>query len=298
MTRADIALVVIAAILAALWWGFAQQGSIGMWLRRNWNRMRPYVSSYARHSPATFVYAGVLMVTTWVIAGSNQRIADALLRAQSTNISNLRHHAVDVLVRSAFWSGTSYALPTIALVAVVLAPAEFWLGTRRAIAVFAIGHVGATLLTAAGIALALHFGTAPRGIERTIDVGISYGTFCIAGVLTYRLPRPWRYAWALGLLIVFSIMAATSGEFVDYGHLVSVVLGLACYPLTWGKAVRERARVPLYRPWLPAREETVELLTDGRRTGRGLRLRPTALGRIMPQALRQRGARIRTSRPG
>ena len=249
MSRADIAMAAIVAVVAILWWGFAQQGTVGKWLRGNWVRVQPYVSSYVRSSPATFVYAGVLMVTTWVVAGSNQRLADALLREQSTNLSNLRHHAIDALVRSAFWSGTSYALPTIALLAVVLAPAEFWLGTRRAVAVFAIGHVGATLLTAAGIAIALHFGAAPRGIERTIDVGISYGTYCIAGVLTYRLPRPWRYAWAAGLLAIFSGESALSSEFSNYGHLVSVLLGLACYPLTWSAAVRERARVPMYRPW-------------------------------------------------
>ncbi len=249
MSRADIALVVIGVVVALLWWGFAQQGAVGGWLRGSWGRVRPFVSSYVRSSPATFVYAAVLMVTTWVVAGSNQRLADALLREQSTNLANLRHHAIDALVRSAFWSGTSYALPTIALLAVVLAPAEFWLGTRRAVAVFAIGHVGATLLTAAGIAIALHFGAAPRGIERTIDVGISYGTYCIAGVLTYRLPRPWRYAWAVGLLAIFSAESAASGEFSNYGHLVSVLLGLACYPLTRSAAVRERARVPIYRPW-------------------------------------------------
>ncbi|TAK66981.1 MAG: hypothetical protein EPO22_03340 [Dehalococcoidia bacterium] len=286
----DIGPVVMAVVVAALWWGFAQQGGVGRWLRRNWSRVRPYVTSYVRSSPATFVYAGVLMVTTWVVAGANDQLAEALLREQSTNLSNLRHHAVDVMVRSAFWSGTSYALPTIALLAVVLAPAESWLGTRRAIAVFAIGHVGATLLTAAGIALALHFGAAPHGIERTIDVGISYGTFCIAGVLTYRLPRPWRYAWAAGLLAIFATRAGVTGEVSDYGHLVSVALGLACYPLTWGQAVRERALAPLYRPWLvpvtvadaPTGEPAAPELTASRRSRHRGRRRRSASRAVAP----------------
>jgi len=254
MSRPDIMVVVVAGIAAALSYAFGHGGETGSRLRGAWERVRPYVFSYVRSSPATFVYAGIIMVTTWVIAGSNQRLADALLREQSTNLTNLRHHAIDVLVRSAFWSGTSYALPTIALLAVVLAPAEFWLGTRRAITVFAVGHIGATLLTAAGIAVAVHFGRAPRGIERTIDVGVSYGAYCIAGVLTYRVPAPWRYAWAAGLLGAFALTSAIGGEFSDYGHLVSVLLGLACYPLTRSAPVRERARVPIYRPWLPARD--------------------------------------------
>jgi hypothetical protein len=289
MSRPDIFVVVIAGLAMVLTYAFAQDGAVGGRLRDGWRRLRPYVSSYIGSSPASFVYGGILMVTTWVIAGSNQRLADALLRAQSTNLTNLRHHAIDVLVRSAFWSGTSYALPTIALLAVVLAPAEFWLGTRRAITVFAIGHIGATLLTAAGIALAVHFGRAPRGIERTIDVGVSYGAYCIAGVLTYRLPAPWRYAWAAGLLAVFSATSAVTGEFSDYGHLTSVLLGLACYPLTTSLAVRERAHVPLYRPWVPAATAAaspgIAPSLGGpftRAVWRWFRRRPRASGRAAP----------------
>ncbi len=185
-----------------------------------------------------------------MLAGSNGRVANALLRAQSTNLSNLRHNAVDVLIRSAFWSESSYALPVVALLAIVLAPAEFWLGTGRAILIFAIGHVGSTLLTALGIDLALHFGHAPQGIEHSIDVGVSYGAYCVAGVLTYRLRAPWRYVWAFGLLGVLVLVAIAHVTFSDYGHVVSVLLGLACYPVTRAPSALQRSRVPMYRPWL------------------------------------------------
>ncbi len=255
MSRPDIMLLVIAGLVAAVWYVVAHEWPAGVRLRQGWVRVKPYAFSYVKSSPATFLYAVVIMLTTWIVAGSNQRLASALLRDQSTNLSNLRHHAIDVLLRSAFWSGSSYALPTIALLAVVLAPAEFWLGTRRAILVFAIGHIGATLLTAAGLQLALHFGRAPQGIERTIDVGVSYGTVCVAGVLAYRLPAPWRYAWAAGLLGVFGLKAGLSGDFADYGHVAAVLLGYACYPLTLDAGVRERGRVPIYRPWLRERRE-------------------------------------------
>jgi hypothetical protein len=253
MSRPDIVLLVIAGLVAAVWYTVAHEWPAGVRLRQGWARVKPYAFAYVRSSPATFLYAGVIMLTTWIVAGSNQRLASALLRDQSTNLSNLRHHAIDVLLRSAFWSGSSYALPTIALLAVVLAPAEFWLGTRRAILVFAIGHIGATLLTAAGLQLALHFGRAPQGIERTIDVGASYGTMCVAGVLAYRLPGPWRYAWAVALLGGVGVKAGLSGGFADYGHVAAVLLGYACYPLTLDAGVRERGRVPIYRPWLRER---------------------------------------------
>ena len=232
------------------WYAISHDWRLGRLLRRCWAKVGPHASSYVRSSPATFLYAGVITFTTWTLAGSNGRVANALLRAQSTNLSNLRQNAVDVLIRSAFWSGYTYAVPVIALLAIVLAPAEFWLGTGRAILIFAIGHVGATLLTAMGIDLAVHVGHAPRGIENSIDVGISYGTFCIAGVLTYRLGAPWRYLWIVGLLGALALVAAINATFSDYGHVVSVLLGLACFPLTRTPGALQRGRVPMYRPWL------------------------------------------------
>jgi hypothetical protein len=254
MSRPDIVLLVIAGVVSVVWYAIAQEWPAGVRLRRSWLKVKPYAAAYVKSSPATFVYAAVIMLTTWIVAGSNQRLASAVLRDQSTNLSNLRHHAIDVLLRSAFWSGSSYALPTIALLAFVLAPAEFWLGTRRATFVFAIGHVGATLLTAVGIQLALHFGRAPQDIERTIDVGASYGAVCLVGVLVYRLSPPWRYAAAAGLLAAFGLKAGLSDSFSDYGHVAALLLGYACYPFTRAAEVRERASVPIYRPWLRAPE--------------------------------------------
>ena len=113
-------------------------------LHRSWRRIEPYVGAYVRCSPATFIYAGVIFVTTWVAAGLSSVQRNALLRSQSTNLHNLRAHPVDVLFRSAFWSGTTVYLPFLILLVVVLAPAEEWLGTFRLILVFWLGHVGAT----------------------------------------------------------------------------------------------------------------------------------------------------------
>jgi hypothetical protein len=262
MSRTDAVLLVSAGLGLFSWYAIAHEWAIGRLPARWWRFIRPYVSSYVTSSPATFVYAGIIAFTTWVLAGSNGRLANALLRAQSTNLSNLRHHAVDVLIRSAFWSGFSYALPFIALFAIVLAPAEFWLGTGRAILVFAVGHVGATLLTAAGIDLAVHFGHAPRGIENSIDVGVSYGTFCVAGVLTYRLRAPWRYLWLFGMLGALVLVAAVDASFSDYGHVVSVLLGLACYPVTRAPGAVQRRGVPMYRPWLLKMSSGVRVSDD------------------------------------
>jgi hypothetical protein len=221
-------------------------------LVRGWRRAEPYLGTYVRRSPATFVYAGIIFVTTWVAAGLNSSQRDALLRTQSTNLDNLRAHPIAVLFRSAFWSGTTLYLPFLALLAVILAPAEVWLGTFRLILIFALGHVGATLLTAVAISHGFFSAPGHTGIARTIDVGVSYGTFCVAGVLTYRLPRLLGSLYVAALLLIFGLFAFVVGRtFTDCGHFLSVLIGLSAYPFVRAEGVVERARSPLYRPWLP-----------------------------------------------
>jgi hypothetical protein len=203
-----------------------------------------------RNSPATFIYAGVIFVTTWVVAGLPASIRDELLRTQSTNLHNLRVHPIDVLFRSAFWSGATVFLPFLLLLAVVLAPAEEWLGTFRLILLFVVGHVGATLLTAVALSHGLYSSSGEEGIAHTIDVGVSYGAFCIAAVLTYRLPKPWRWPYAAALLVLFSIFAFVVGRtFTDFGHFLSILIGFAAYPFVRAESVVARAQRPLYRPW-------------------------------------------------
>jgi len=250
MDRFDL----ITLIVVGLAW-FTAVGAAHHWpgastLHRLWRRVEPYLGSYVRNSPATFIYGGFIFVTTWVAAGLPSRQRDALLRTQSTNLHNLRTHPVDVLFRSAFWSGSTLFLPFLLLLVVVLAPAEEWLGTFRLILIFALGHVGATLITAVAISHGFFSSSGEAGIARTIDVGVSYGAFCIAGVLTYRLPLRFRLPYAAALLVVFGLLAFVMGKtFTDFGHFVSVLIGLAAFPFVRARSVVERSLRPLYRPW-------------------------------------------------
>jgi hypothetical protein len=247
--------IVVLSVVAVAW--LTGVGAAHNWLgasslHRGWRRIEPYLGSYVRNSPATFIYAGIIFVTTWVAAGLPAVQRNALLRTQSTNLHNLRIHPVDVLLRSAFWSGSTTYLPFLLLLAVVLAPAEEWLGTFRLILIFLLGHVGATLVTAVALSHGLFTSTGGTGLAKTIDVGVSYGAFCVAAVLAYRLPMPWRVAYAAALVAIFATLAFVIGRtFTDFGHLASVVIGLAAYPFTRARSVRERAHRPLYRPWLP-----------------------------------------------
>jgi hypothetical protein len=253
VNRLDIFLLALAAVAGLASLAAARGWPGGLWLHRLRVRFAPYVLTYMRRSPATFTYAAILVVTTWVVAGVGPRISLALLRSQSTNLDNLRSHPFDVLFRSMFWSGSTTVLPVIALLALILAPAEVWLGTARLIFVFVVGHVGATLATAVAIDHGYFTSAADKGIDRTIDVGVSYGTFCVAAVLVHRLPQRWRIPFGTALLLVFGLLAfAFARTFTDFGHFVSVLIGFAIYPLVRGKSVAQRARIPLYRPWAAA----------------------------------------------
>jgi hypothetical protein len=253
MDRFDLVTLSVVGLAWLVAVGAAHHWPGATYLHRVWRRIEPYLGAYVRSSPATFVYAGFIFVTTWVAAGLPAKQRDALFRTQSTNLHNLRTHAVDVLFRSAFWSGSTVFLPFLVLLAVVLAPAEEWLGTFRLILIFALGHVGATLLTAVAIGQGYFTSAGDAGIGHTIDVGVSYGAFCIAAVLTYRLPLRFRVPYAGGLVLVFALLAFVLGRtFTDFGHFLSVLIGLACFPFVRAESVVERSRKPLYRPWRSA----------------------------------------------
>ena len=217
---------------------------------RWWSRVRPSVVAYVRGSPATFLYLFVLSITTWVLLGLTGDVVESILREHSTNLDQLRTNPVRVLIRSAFWVDGYLLLVWVVLFALVLAPAERWLGTVRWLVVFAAGHVGATLATAAGLWLAIRWKLAPSSLSDVVDVGVSYGFAALAAVFTYRLPAPGRWYWAGGLFAVAAGAAIIGGTFTDFGHLAAVMIGFAMYPITRSADVEQRSHGPIWRPVL------------------------------------------------
>jgi hypothetical protein len=187
---------------------------------------------WVRNAPGTYVYLAILLATAWVLDSSGSRRAHRLVLERSTNLHELAIHPVRVLIESAFWVAAPWnALAWGVLFTLVLAPAEHWLGTIRWAAVLAAGHVGATVITAAGLWVAIQADAVERSVTRAVDVGASYGFFAVAGVLVYRLPRPWRIpvvaSVAAGLLLYFAV----DRRYADAGHVIAFAIGLACYPL-------------------------------------------------------------------
>jgi hypothetical protein len=186
---------------------------------------------YALSAPGTVAYFLSLLVTTVVLRTSSAGVAHRLLVEQSTNLHNLRAYPIQVLFTSAFWLDSGQLWPALLPFAVFLAPLERWLGTARWAGVFALGHVGATLLTAVMLWFDTDYGRANPELLRAVDVGISYGCYAVAGVLTFRLPRRWR-PWYAGTLAAFFIARLlVSQTFTDVGHVNALLIGFSCYPL-------------------------------------------------------------------
>jgi hypothetical protein len=158
--------------------------------------------------------------------------AHEFLRHRSTNIHELSEHPLRVLLSSALWTDDGHWLPYAALYTLFHARAEHWLGTARWLTVCAAAHVLATLVSEGALLWAIHLGRAPHSAVDTLDTGVSYALAGVMGVLTYRVPPPWRYAYAAVLLTAFAVPLLTGRTVTDLGHLVSVLIGLACRPLT------------------------------------------------------------------
>lgn len=214
--------------------------------RERWRPWERRIAAYMRSAPFTYVFLFVLLITTWVYDTSRPSIARSLLLEQSTNLHQLGQDPTRVLVASAFWLSSSWGLFVwLILFSLVLAPVERWIGSARTALVFALGHAGATLITAAGLWLAVRYEAVGTYVTHVIDVGVSYGFFAVAAVLALRLSGRRR---VLYLAVLIGYLGATAGvirDFTDFGHLAAFAIGLALAPLvTRGRVRPEPAGSP------------------------------------------------------
>jgi hypothetical protein len=176
----------------------------------------------------TLIYAAALAAVAVGVAHLAPGVQQSLLRDVSTNLRNLGDGKIGTLIESAFVNeaGPVYLwLP--GLVAVLALGELLWLSRGLAVA-FVVGHVGATMIVAAGITAALMAGWVSSSIVDATDVGMSYGAVAVLGTFTAAIPRRWRAGWAGGWLAVAVGSAVISGgEFTNVGHAVALVLGMA-----------------------------------------------------------------------
>ncbi|MGR6971212.1 rhomboid-like protein [Streptomyces cynarae] len=208
---------------------------------RRFRRGLGAAAAYIRSAPGTYVWLLVLFFTTIALHHMSPHFEERFLRHRSTNIHQLSQDPLRVFITSAMWIAGGHWLPYAALYTVFHAQAERWLGTARWLVVCAAAHVLATLASEGALLQAIRDGMAPRSAVNTLDFGVSYALAGVIGVLTYRLAAPWSYAYLTVVLLVYALPLTATPTFTDFGHFISVLIGLACYPLTRGCG----------RPWNP-----------------------------------------------
>ncbi|CAN5851782.1 hypothetical protein BH09ACT7_BH09ACT7_32620 [soil metagenome] len=190
----------------------------------------------------TVAYASALFVIASALLALGPNVQDHVVRQLSTNLHNLGHGHLGTLVGSAFVTVDGQAYLLLPGLVCLLTLAELLWRSRWLVQAFALGHVGATLVVAAGLATAIKSGWLPISMAGVTDVGLSYGAVAVLGTLTAAIPARWRPAWLAGWVTVASVMVvASAGDFTAVGHTVALVLGMLL-------SLRLRMRMPWTKP--------------------------------------------------
>ncbi|MEV5837139.1 rhomboid-like protein [Nocardia sp. NPDC052112] len=188
-------------------------------LRSHWWQLR---------LPATFGYLAALVAVTAVFSVMSESAQARVVLHASTNLHNLLNGRVGTMLSSALVIGdVSAAWVLIPLLGCLLALAELRFGAVHMVRVFLAGHIGATLLVAAGLWIAIEADWLPASIRWAQDVGVSYGAMALVGAIVVAIPRRWRIAWATAWFIVAAEGVLIEQTFTNVGHLLAFGIGTA-----------------------------------------------------------------------
>jgi hypothetical protein len=175
----------------------------------------------------TVGYAAMLIVVATTLLILGPRVEGAVVNQMSTNVHNLACGHFATLVGSVFVTSSGFIYVWLPGLICLLALAElFWRGGRLILA-FGLGHVGATLIVAVGLAAAIRFGWLPISVAGASDVGISYGAVAVLGALTVAIPPRWGPGWIGGWLAVAVLAVFAGDDFTNAGHLVALIIGMS-----------------------------------------------------------------------
>ncbi|MEV8324827.1 rhomboid-like protein [Kitasatospora sp. NPDC056731] len=198
-----------------------------------------------RRNPFTLGYLAVVGATTTFAKLADPELVQRLQEASSSDGHNLLQHPLRALLLSGFWVAGEVWMPYLWGFAVTLAPLERRIGPARAAAVFAIGHVTATLLSQGVVITAVETGRMETAALDYLDIGVSYGVLTCLGAVAGLLPWRGRLValGGAGLLIAEQIL--TERDLVTaVGHPAAVLTGVAL----WRWLRRAQARRPRPRP--------------------------------------------------
>jgi hypothetical protein len=190
----------------------------------------------------TVAYASALFVIASLLVALGPRAQNRVVALWSTNLHNLAEGRLGTLLASAFVTGEGQTYLLLPGLVCLLALAELLWRSRRLVQVFLIGHVGATLIVAVGLAFAIKIGWVPITVSHADDVGLSYGAVAVLGTLTAAIPGRWQPSWTAGWLTVAAVVVVLGGGFTAAGHAIALLLGLAL-------SMRVRTALPAEPRW-------------------------------------------------
>jgi len=190
-------------------------------------------------------YAAVLVAVAGTLWMLGPQVQKSVIAHMSTNLYNLQRGHLGTLVGSAFVTDGRQIYVWLPGLVCLLALAEWLWRGRRLVMAFALGHVGATLIVAVWLAVAIHVGWLPKSVTLARDVGVSYGAAGVLGALTAAIPPRLRPAWIGWWLSVGLLMVCVGSDFANTGHFVALLLGILL-SIRFGTVTRwTRARVVL-----------------------------------------------------
>ncbi|MEV5652258.1 rhomboid-like protein [Nocardia sp. NPDC052254] len=177
--------------------------------------------------PMTYSYGVLLIAVTVLVSVLGDSQQTRVIQHASTNLHNLLAGRFGTLLSSAFviGDGTAGAL-LIPLLVCLLILAEWRFGALSLLRIFIAGHIGATLLVAGGLWIAVSVKWLPTSISFAEDVGVSYGALAVIGSLIVVLPSKWRPTWAISLGAVAVAGVVMGRTFTNVGHLLALSIGL------------------------------------------------------------------------
>jgi hypothetical protein len=174
----------------------------------------------------TVTYAAALISVSTTLLILGPQVHARVVQQASTNLHNLAHGNVGSLFGSALVADAGPIYVWLPGLVCLLALVELLWHRSRLILAFVVGHIGTTLLVAAGLTAAVELGWLPFSITRASDVGMSYGAVAVLGALTAAIPTRWRPAWIGWWVSVGLVGAVVGADFTDAGHAVALAIGM------------------------------------------------------------------------
>ncbi|MFD0273256.1 rhomboid-like protein [Kitasatospora sp. NPDC127111] len=207
-----------------------------------------------RRNPFALGYLAVVGATTTFSKLADPELVLRLQAASSSDGHNLLHHPLRALLLSGFWVAGTIWMPYLWAFAFTVAPLERRIGPGRAAAVFAIGHISATVLSQSVVILCVETGRLESEAMDYLDIGVSYGVLASLGALAGLLSRRGRLL-ALGAAGALLAEQYTSDQdlVTGIGHPVALLAGVVLWRwLRGGPDRRSRRREPASPPPSPA----------------------------------------------